>query len=473
MFKKRIRTWGLSRNMKSAEKDRLIQQHYSLPSSLWSSCLVRPRRDKVIRHAKHQAKLGLLDKQLTRDFVTNDKASDGLLLTDQSLQCQRSFDSLIHEANMQILLPHTVKAPDDLANTEKLLRALQISGEMLPSGSLCESAELGSGITALLDHGRTAWGIYAFSHARKHFSNAGVLLMRSLRGGQLPALAILRCLVMRKTLRCPGSVVFARFVISALIEVLGKHHVFVIAAQLMTTLPVDKAHQVVVWDSILDVFLLTPENVEQWCMAAYRRSRSLFTSGLLSEATDRCHAVIAQLEKASLMTTKWNIKFKNELARFAYAQLNIPAATTAYAELLELTAASPGEWAWLRALSHNILAEINEIDFGDLDRAEWHCLQGWNVARRFLDVQDPQLMRSFRDMLMVLTLRGCPEGLHTLVCCNQDLYSRLERSTSGLWRKPYNYDDTERQDSGDELSVNIQGQHRVAWQHFDGMNYKI
>lgn len=135
-------------------------------------------------------------------------------------------------------------------------------------------------------------------------------------------------------------------------------------------------------------------------------------------------------KRPNLLTKKWSIVFSNELARFAYAQLDIPAAVSAYEKLLELTADDAGAWAWLRALSHNILDRIKGIDCRNLDRAQWHCTLGWNITQRYLQLQVPQL-RYFRDMLLSVAECGCPEDVDLLIGCKNDIYSRFECTTEG------------------------------------------
>lgn len=170
-------------------------------------------------------------------------------------------------------------------------------------------------------------------------------------------------------------------------------------------------------------------------MAVYRRSRSFFTSGMIDIATQRCHAAISQLKEAGLMTMEWHIKFSNELAIFAHAQLDIPATVSAYEELLKLTADDAATWAWLRALSHCTLAQIIEDDHCDLDRAQWHGLQAWKIVQRYLQPRDPLPKCNFEDVLLFLADRGCPDHLHSLICCTQDLHSRIECRSTGLWTK--------------------------------------
>lgn len=265
--------------MKAAEKDRIIRQHCASLNLLQRPHLATCRANKVLRHAKRRAKLGLLDKQVVDSIVAENGAVGESVVPQESYRDRSSFSHSDTVAHAQKTVLPTLRPPSDLANAEDLLRALCILGGMFPSGSSCESSTLGSEITALLDQGRTAWSMYAFSQARMHFDRAGVLSMQILKQGKLPALAILRCLVLRKRLRCPEYETFARFILSALREVLGDQHLFVMAAQMMKKLPFHEGNQTAVWDSIRDSFALTPDNYEQWCMLACRYSRSLHASG--------------------------------------------------------------------------------------------------------------------------------------------------------------------------------------------------
>lgn len=449
MFKKRIRKWNLARNMRASDKNEAILKHYEgLPPELVDES-TPSRANKILRYARTQAKLGRVSEEslqhLSREYRKLRRAAK------EASNSVCNSDSV--SGSQQGLLPSSrhcplLSLPDDLADRAIVLRMLQNCNAVFVTGSICETSLYGQDISDLLSDGYEAWKMPSFLQARDRFDSAAVTLLNKLRHGVIPALEIINLVhPQRDGLECPIFKAFARFSSDALDQVLGNNHPFALLVQFLRKPKMNGKHLLAIYDYVLSSCPLSADNYEVWCRAAEWCVLALEESAMIGFATQRCKDVLYKLEQSGLLTHKYRAVFTYRLAKCAYAQLDIDGAASAAKQVLDLTKADLGRWAWVRRACHRILAEMYRFDYHDLQQARWHYTEAWNIARYHLGYNHPMTARAFKHLVSFHSAHSHPNDLEAILEEHATFYEQLDELTEGHWRGKSKEDQSQSRDT--------------------------
>ena len=176
MFKKRIRKWSLSRNMKADAKAKLVAEHLRQACAAPGDGIKGHLAAKIARYARDQTRQGKL----------NGRALDSILSAcrrSNPTSCQHPSDFLTGEGqhpDRPQILHNSIKLPAELRDTDVLLRSLQRYSTLLSTGSISETVMLDGGIDDILTDGLCAWKMHDTRLAGEKFNNAAILLLRLL-----------------------------------------------------------------------------------------------------------------------------------------------------------------------------------------------------------------------------------------------------------------------------------------------------
>lgn len=291
MYKKRLRSWGMSKNVKAQEKEKAMVTFLYNSEDVTGSSNVR--YDKLVRYAKSHSKRRTSSSHTLNQFIRDrtrfslegsmiDPFLAEILNTSSSNRSRRGSESL----------PPSLALPDENAQLDLFLRSMQSIIEKERQEWLSGQQNSPDVILAALARGMKLWHKNDFEAARLAFGRASRIVSQDLQGS----------IFVSRIAYCISSLVwrpkreavfqnFAEYMAKAALEILGHACPLTIVLQhLQTEQSIDT--QLAIWACALDEYHITGQNVEHWWGMAKRRWRWCQSCGKLDLAEQYCtHAL--------------------------------------------------------------------------------------------------------------------------------------------------------------------------------------
>ncbi|KAF1849196.1 uncharacterized protein K460DRAFT_415609 [Cucurbitaria berberidis CBS 394.84] len=298
MYKKRLKAWGLSKQVKSDEKGKALARILGLHSEPVTGDHVPVRHDKLVRYAKSRIKSGALESHhLSR--LTNRYT----VVTDYR-----------YAAAEMPSVPRSPALPDQFAGFDVFLRAMQTlikreQGEWLTGRQTSPDAIFGA-----LTKGLSLWRNNAFAAARQSFGQAAHKTMEDLQSTEVSVSRITYCIssILWGSERELVFQKFVEFMINAALEVLGPRCPMTIVLQhLQADQSLDA--QVSIWACALDDYKISEQNVEHWWNMAQRRWRWCWRSGKFDLAARYCSHAMSETRRINKLTIDMELEAQHDL----------------------------------------------------------------------------------------------------------------------------------------------------------------
>ncbi|KAF2128127.1 hypothetical protein P153DRAFT_397988 [Dothidotthia symphoricarpi CBS 119687] len=296
MYKKRLKAWGLSKQVKSDEKEKALAR--ILQNETFTSDHVPVRHDKLVRYAKSRVKSGALDSHHLRSLTRRHIVVSGYR----------------HAATEMSSMPRSLALPGQFAGFDVFLRAMQALIERERREWLTGWQTSPDAIFSALSKGMSLWRNNAFAAARISFGQAAQRTVEDLQGTEVSVSRITYCissilwgaereLVFRK---------FAEFMANAALEVLGPRcPMTVVLRHLQREQSVDA--QVRIWACALDGYQISEQNVQHWWNMAQRRWRWCWRSGKLDLAAQYCRLAMSEARRIDRLTVEMESEAQHDL----------------------------------------------------------------------------------------------------------------------------------------------------------------
>ncbi|KAJ9614657.1 hypothetical protein H2200_002794 [Cladophialophora chaetospira] len=316
MFKKRINTWGLSKNIKAEEKEQALAQIlHKAPSTTGP---IPIRHDKLVRYAKTRAKLGELDgRDLSRIVKVKREEHDESrqLISKHSAQRNTLETPSTHSTKGTAYLPQSLALPDGHAGFDMFLRAMKAliqkeKGEwrLGPQGPP-------DAIFNELSAGIASWRNKAFPAARRSFGQAARGVNDDIQTNQLSVSRITYCIssITWFSGREPVFQMFAEFMANAALEVLGQTNPLTIVLRYLRA-PQSLGAQLAIWACAVDGNPISEQNVDHWWGMVRRRWRWCCRCGMNDLAAQYCHEAVFEARRINKLTQKMESEALHDLA---------------------------------------------------------------------------------------------------------------------------------------------------------------
>ncbi|CAO2658242.1 Nn.00g059650.m01.CDS01 [Neocucurbitaria sp. VM-36] len=202
MYKKRLKAWGFSKQVKSNEKEKALAT--ILHNEPAASDHYPIRHDKLVRYAKSRVKSGALDNHHLSRIVRR----------------HTTVVAFHHAANEVRSVPRSLALPDQFAGFDEFLRAMRAviereRGEWLTGRQMSPDAIYGA-----LTRGMSLWRNNAFAAARVSFGQAASKTIEDLKGTEASVSRITYCIssILWGSEREPVFRKFTEFMVKAAME---------------------------------------------------------------------------------------------------------------------------------------------------------------------------------------------------------------------------------------------------------------
>lgn len=294
MYKKRLKAWGFSKQIKADEKEKALAR--ILHDETIDHAPIR--HDKLVRYAKSRVKSGSLD-------------SHHLSMITKRPTTVVSFR---HAATEAPLVPRSPALPDHFAGFDVFLRAMQAMIERERREWLAGRQVSPDAIFSALTKGMTLWRDNAFAAARESFGQAARKTMEDLQGTEVSVSRIAYCVssILWGAEREPVFRIFTEFMVKAAMETLGAKCPMTIVLQHIQKEPSIEA-PVRIWECALDDYQISEQNVEHWWNMAQRRWRWCWRSRRLDLAAQYCRHAMSEARQINKMNTEMELEAERDL----------------------------------------------------------------------------------------------------------------------------------------------------------------
>lgn len=293
MYKKRLKTWGLSKQIKASDKD--IALATILFNEPLKSDIANIRHDKLIRYAKSRVKAGSLDRrQLGRLMQPRIAIGEHRHISDFTPP------------------PQSIHAPDQWAEFDLFLRGMRSVIQKERAEWLSGQQSSPEAIFVALSRGLYLWRNDNFSAARQLFGQAANQTMADMRGTEVSRIAFCISFIVWGTEREMVFLRFAEFMVNAALEVLGPDNPLSVVLRHIHKEQSLEA-QVRIWACALDDYQVTEKNLEHWWNMAQRRYRWCKRSGLFDLAAQNCRHAIQEVQQVGLLTPEMELSAYQDL----------------------------------------------------------------------------------------------------------------------------------------------------------------
>ncbi|KAF1993430.1 hypothetical protein P154DRAFT_527760 [Amniculicola lignicola CBS 123094] len=262
MYKKRLKTWGLTKHTKATEKEKALAR--ILQNGPLTGDPIPIRHDKLVRYAKSRVKSGALGSHHLKQITKRNTAG-------------RTVPHIVSPVTIAArtpAVPQSVEPRGQFAELDLFLRAQRVLVEKERKEFLAGPRGSPLAIFLALRKGLTLWRNQAFAAARMSFGEAAQMTMEDLQGNEVSVSRITCCIssIVWGSEHEPVFLKFAEFMMNAALEVLGPQSAMTIVLTHLQTEPSIET-QVRIWESSSDNYEISEENVLHWWSMAQRRWR--------------------------------------------------------------------------------------------------------------------------------------------------------------------------------------------------------
>lgn len=314
MYKKRLKSWDISKHIKADEKEKVLVKLLHNESA--TTDLSHVRHDKLVRYAKSRVKSGTLD-------------SDGLSLVvdlGRLRKNKHSFTQRAHVARTAGALasrraktraaspPPSLSLPDGPANLDLFLRSMKAVIEREREEWLSGLSVSSDGIFVALYKGLIHWHADQVPLACRYFYQAAKLLSEDIQGPVVRVSRIAYCIssIVWGFIQERIFLDFAQFMAKSALEKQGGD--FPLTRMLMhlqTEQDVDA--QLAIWSCALDDYRISERNVVHWWNMAQRRWRWCMRSGKSELAARYCRSAIDEARRIGRLTRDMETEAQQDL----------------------------------------------------------------------------------------------------------------------------------------------------------------
>jgi len=433
MFKKRIRSWGKSKNWKAIDKDGAIQ-------ALLGDASTKDMHAKLVRHVKARIKAGTLDKdclyRIMKQSSTYGKRHDGPKSdTDKTELSTKPFRKSAEQLHSGLYLGLT----GEVADTELLLRALKtvvVAQGMTPTRTQWQSY---TSIRIALETGVRQWDCSAFAKARRAFELAGQTMLASLKSGELPALSFIKdmgrydwsvnCHMVRDRWR--------DYVAACARDILAIDNSFTLVMGYMQQLPDDDYRELAMWNYMLDHLSLSTSrgcNAEEWWQIGCHRLQHCEESGWYDLAKHYNHETKRMLHENGLLNADRELSLLQELADVYRSEGDLYSARESLQRMMEVAEVSHGhQEAWHMSEAMRGLAIVEEKD-GNIEKALHYREDALRIRVSTHGIRDHDTMYTLARLLEFCNRQDLNAEYSRIIGQHSGMYEYLEESTEGLWK---------------------------------------
>lgn len=430
MYKKRIRAWGLAKNTKASEKNAAITELLNDTPVAERTHAINP--DKLVRHARRLVRAGLMEKRSLQRIVQRGR-------TSRLSSCPSSPDPDTPESLVeQMPSPrNTLALPDDLANIDQLIRALQRTtiyhNSELPFGD----NRLSRRLVGALENGRRHWRLHAFATAREHFEKAGEVIMNWLSNGIVPSMTIIQNLSPGAWAGCTDLLAsFSQFTLKVIQLYLSSSHPLSLVTVSLQKVPPSVDRDFLVWNCIFDHYKLSADNQEEWQIVASSRLKCCRENGMSTQLARYADAAMLILKGQNLPINRAEIDHAFWRGIDNKAQHNIEGAINAFETVISLAARRTSAWDPMYEIEAiRELAHIHAYYDGDIYQAKRYFNWALDLCLQQYDYRDDISADCLRDLLLFFQHVGLTWGLGSIQRRYPQTYNHLEAITEGLWAR--------------------------------------
>jgi hypothetical protein len=293
MYKKRLKTWGYTKQVKSDVKEKILAK--ILHDEPVTDEMVTMRPDKLWRYARSRIKSGTLgSEELSK--ITKRYAATPIAVAEV------------------ISVPSSPALPDQFAQFDVFLRAMQ-------SVILRERSEYLSGyqiapdtIHRALSNGMALWHQNDFTAARISFGQAAHKTMEDLRQPIVSVSRIAYCIssILWGSEHSPVFQKFAEFMVNAALETLGAESPMTIVLKYIRhEQSVDV--QVRIWECGLSDYKVSEDNLVHWWNMSQRRWQWCWRSGKLDLAARYCNQAMIEARQINQLSVEMEVDAQHDL----------------------------------------------------------------------------------------------------------------------------------------------------------------
>jgi hypothetical protein len=317
MYKKRLRSWGLSKHVKADKKYEALARILFDESITHESDPIR--YDKLVRYAKSRVKSGALDAYHLDTVMKHDRLGACARVSLSPFTTRHATTTTTAVSMSRSLAP-----PDETAHLDVFLRAMTALIERERAECQIGPPRAPDAIFVALTTGMAHWRNNAFASARRSFSQAAQKTTEDLHGTVVLVSRITYCIssILWGSEREVVFHKFADFLANAALEVLGQACPLTIVLQhLRRHLSLDT--QVTIWKCALDDYQISEQNAQHWWGMAQRRWRWCQRSGLHDLAARYCRFAMSEARRIDKLTDKMEMEAQQDLESIV-AEINTP-----------------------------------------------------------------------------------------------------------------------------------------------------
>lgn len=313
MYKKRIKGWGFSKNVKASEKELAIGEFLQGGSTKIGSNHIR--HDKLVRYAKSRMSSGAIESRPHGKIVKR-----GVRLEHKQpimgLKAPRqTFGRHMHHptSNTSFLL-RSPAPPGRYADFDLFLRAMKALIDKERRECLVGLQGPPDGIYNPLVAGIAYWRRNAFDAARSSFAQAAQSVADDLRGSVVSVSRITYCIssMMWGSEREPVFEDFAQFMAKAAYEAQGHECPLTVVLQhLQGEQSLDA--QLAIWACALDDYKVSEGNLEHWWGMARRRWQWCQRGGMINLAAQYCAHALIEVHQIGKLTNEMKRETRYDL----------------------------------------------------------------------------------------------------------------------------------------------------------------
>lgn len=308
MYKKRIRTWGLHKNVKADTKEKAILGLVGNASV--ETITTKPiRYDKLVRYAKSRTKSGSFDSH-TLNRIIQHESFPGLESPETSFRIVQ--DVLVTDTSGTATVPYSLPSENNLSNLELFLKAMSsvivkeraewLKGQHHHPSSILDA--LTKGIALSRDNNITA--------ACRSFRRAARDTTQDLQNKYVTRICYCISSLVWGSTKDPHFDRFTHFLARSAVEKLGHGNPLTV---LLQHLPGEKSFeaQLAMWACALDDYEISEQNIDHWWSMAQRRWRWCRRSGRLDLAERYCTYAMSEAHRINKLTSDKESEARQDL----------------------------------------------------------------------------------------------------------------------------------------------------------------
>jgi hypothetical protein len=293
MYKKRLKTWGYTKQIKSDEKEKILAK--ILHDEPVTDDIVTMRPDKLWRYARSRIKSGTLG-------------------SEELSKITKRYAVIPAAATEVISVPSSPALPDQFAEFDIFLRAMQCIIVRERSEYLSGYQVAQDTIHRALIHGMALWRRNDFTAARISFGQAAHTTIEDLRRPKVSVSRIAYCIssILWGSERSPVFQKFAEFMVNAALETLGPDSPMTIVLKYIRhEQSVDV--QVRIWESALSDYRVSEDNLVHWWNMSQRRWQWCSRSGQLDLAIQHCSQAMIEMRGIDQLSVEMEADAQHDL----------------------------------------------------------------------------------------------------------------------------------------------------------------